>query len=237
MIRWRRIVGLAVALFCLLAPASQAARGTYGKAVLAACDRDAHEATFEGQISAFRTGLKMQLRFTLQVSTPDAPKFRRVGADGFGEWITAPAGVRKYTYDKTVQALLVPASYRTVIEFRWRTAAGKTVRRERVTSRICRQPDLRPDLALRSVRPERDGYVAMVVNRGRGAAGAFAVDFLRNGRAIGTQRVAGVAAGAAVEVFLRNVRCGAGEELLTVVDPRSEVDEADESNDSLSVAC
>jgi hypothetical protein len=178
----------------------------------------------------------MQLRFTLQASTPDAPKFRKVSAEGFGQWLTAPSSARKYTYDKTVQALLVPASYRVAIDFRWR-AGFKTVRSERALSPICRQPDLRPDLVLRTVRPDRDGYVAVVFNRGKQPAGAFDVDFQRNGISIGSTRVAGVAPGQAVDVFLPGPACKAGDELMAVVDPRSEVDEADEDNDTLKVDC
>src|SRR4051794_6166010 len=162
MIRWRRIIGLCAALFCLFTAAADAASTGYGKALLVNCDRDAHVAMFQGQVSAFRK-TRMQLRFTLQVSTPDAPRFRRVAADGFDEWITAPV-VRRYTYDKTVEGLLVPASYRIVVSFRWRDARGRTVRSERAISPVCKQPDLRPDLALRDVRHDRDGYVAVVVN-------------------------------------------------------------------------
>src|SRR4051812_37462142 len=236
MIRWRRIIGLCVALSCLFAGAAEARQSTYAKAVLTACDKNVHQATFQGQMGQVRKGLKMQLRFTLQASTPDAPKFRRVSADGFGQWITAPASARKYLYDKTVQALLVPASYRVAIDFRWR-AGAKTVRSERALSPVCRQPDLRPDLVLRNVRPDRDGYVAVVVNRGKQAAGAFDVDFLRNGTSIGSSRVAGVAPGQAVNVFLPGPACKAGEALMAVVDPRSEVDEADEDNDTLQASC
>src|SRR3954471_16799689 len=117
MIRWRRIIGVLAVLLGLLAPAAEAASG-YGRAVLLSCDRDTHAAVFGGQMSAWRQ-TRMQLRFTLQVSLPEAPRYRRVDADGFGEWINAPV-VRKYSYDKTVLGLLVPASYRTVVDFRWR---------------------------------------------------------------------------------------------------------------------
>jgi hypothetical protein len=235
MVRWRRIIGLCAAVFCLFAPAADARATSYGKALLASCDRDTHVAMFQGQMSAFKRA-KMQMRFTLQVSTPDAPRFRRVAADGFGAWITAPA-VRRYTYDKTVEGLLVPANYRMVVDFRWRDARGRTLRSERATSPVCKQPDLRPDLVLRNIRHDRDGYVAVVVNRGKQPAGAFDVEFLRNGKPIGRTRVLGVAPGANVDVFLPGPPCGAGEELLAVVDPLSEVDEFDEENDSFQVAC
>jgi hypothetical protein len=235
MLRWGRISGLVLALFCLVAPAAHAA--PLGRSVLVSCDRDARQATFQGQVSAYRKGGKMQLRFTLQASTPDEPRYRKIDADGFGQWITAPAGLRKYTYDKTVEALLAPAGYRAVVDFRWRDARGRLVRTEKAISPVCKQPDERPDLILRNVRPDRDGFVAVVVNRGRQVAGAFDVDFLRDGVSVGTARVMEVAAGAAVDVFLPGGSCTSGQELEAVVDPLSEVDETDEENDAFSVTC
>ena len=63
------------------------------------------------------------------------------------------------------------------------TARGKTVRTERAISPVCKQPDARPDLVVRNVRVEDGGYVGVVFNRGREAAGPFDVDFLRRRRA------------------------------------------------------
>jgi len=239
MIRWGRITGLICAVFCVLAPAAGARQATpaYGKAVLTSCDKEAHVATFEGQMMLVKKATKLQMRFTLQASTPESPKLRKIDADGFGEWISAPAGVRKYTYDKTVEALLSPASYRVQIDFRWKASSGRNVRSERAYSPVCRQPDLRPDLVLRNVSSDRDGYTAVVVNRGKGAAGAFDVGFQRNGTSVGSSRVAGIAAGATVNVFLPAPPCGEGEQLTAVVDAQSEVDEVDEENDTFDVSC
>src|SRR6201999_232746 len=108
-------------LFCFAVPAAHA--GPLGKAVVTSCDNDLRTATFEGRMTA-RRGTKMQLRFTLQALTPDQPRWRRIDAPGFGTWISAPAAVGKYSYDKTVEQLLAPASYRAVIEFRWKNARG-----------------------------------------------------------------------------------------------------------------
>jgi len=235
MIRRRRISGLCVALFCLLAPGAQAA-APLGKAALVSCDRAAREAVFEGRVTAYRK-LRMQMRFTLQASTPDEPKWRAIDAPGFGEWISAPAGVVRYTYDKTVQELFAPAGYRAVLNFRWRDARGRTIRAERAVSPVCRQPDSRPDLVLRSVRPDPAGYVAVVVNRGKRAAGPFDVSFLRDGMVVGSASVFGLAPGQAVDVFLPGPRCTPGERLEALVDPGAAVDEANEENDALAVTC
>jgi hypothetical protein len=232
MFRWL----VPMVLFALLVPANAQAASPWAKASLARCDRDLNEAMFSGRMSSYRRSPKMQMRFTLQALTPDEPRWRKVDASGFGEWITVPSGFSRYTYDKTVQGLL-PASYRAVVNFRWRNARGKLIRSERAVSGICRQPDLRPDLVIRNVKADPAGYVAVVVNRGREAAGAFDVRFVRDGKLLGSARVAGLEPQAAVDVFLPGERCAPGTPLEAVVDPRSEVDESNEFNDVVSSLC
>jgi hypothetical protein len=242
MIRWGRIIGASAALFFLLVAGSQARvpQVSYGRAVVMSCDKDVREAVFEGQVRVFRKAPKMQMRFTLQASTPDAPKWRKVEVPDFSEWITAPANVGKYTYDKTVQDLLAPASYRAVVDFRWKSKAGKTIRGERVISPVCKQPDARPDLLVRNVRREDGSFVGVIVNRGRDAAGPFAVDFRLDGVLVGTVEVAGLDPNAPLTVMTPAPKgpCAAPDTPVEVVaDPRTQVDEADEENNSFATTC
>jgi hypothetical protein len=237
MVRWRLITVVVAALMAVLSPCAQAA-SPHARATVVSCDREARQATFEGRVMSYRRAAKMQLRFTLQASTPDEPDWRRVDAAGFGLWITAPGGLAKYTYDKTVQDLLAPASYRVVLNFRWRDARGRLVRSERVVTPICKQPDSRADLVVRDVRAEAGGqYLAVIFNRGRVAAGAFSVDFLGDGAPLGTATVAGLAPQAVVTVVIAGPPCAPGEQIEAVSDSLSQVDEADEENDSLGVSC
>jgi subtilase family serine protease len=111
------------------------------------------------------------------------------------------------------------------------------VRTERAISPVCKQPDARPDLLVRSVRFEAGEYVAVIFNRGREAADAFAVDFLADGAPLGTVEVVGLASQTPVTVMLPGPPCAAGTPVEAVADPRSQVDEADEENDSLGVLC
>jgi hypothetical protein len=240
MIRWRVIIGVSVALVVLLVPGAQARTSPFARAALVSCDSDTREAVFEGRVLSLRKAAKMQLRFTLQALTPDDSGWRRIDAEGFGTWITAPPALGKYTYDKTVQDLLAPASYRAVVDFRWRDRKGKTVRTERAISPVCKQPDARPDLVVRRVRAEDGAYVAVIFNRGREAAGPFAVDFLVDGAPVGTVEVIGLAPRTPITVMTpasATARCAPGTPLEAVADPRSQVDEADEENDSLSAFC
>jgi hypothetical protein len=237
MIRWRGIVGVSVAVFVLLVPGAQARTSPFAKATLVSCDRDAREAVFEGRVLSVKKAAKMQLRFTLQALTPDDSHWRKVDARGFGTWITAPPPLAKYTYDKTVQDLLAPASYRAVVDFRWRDRKGRTVRTERVISPVCKQPDARPDLIVRSIKVEAGEYFAVIFNRGREDADAFAVDFLADGEPLGTFEVVGLAPQTSVTVMLPGPPCAPGTTVEAVADARSEIDEADEENDSLGVLC
>ena len=66
MVRWRRIIGVSVALFALFAGTAQGRTSPFAKATLVSCDRDAREAVFEGRVLTFKRAAKMQLRFTLQ---------------------------------------------------------------------------------------------------------------------------------------------------------------------------
>jgi hypothetical protein len=232
MTRWGCITGLCLALLCLLAPAANAAG--LGKAALAECDPAAGEALFEGRMAAYRQA-RMQVRFTLQVGEGRA-KWRRVAADGFDSWISLPAGFAKYTYEKRVQGLLPGSDYRAVVNFRWRVK-GRVVRSERSTSPVCRLPDNRPDLVVRSVADDAAGYVAKVFNRGRSDAGPFDVAFIVGGVPLGSARVIGLARGQSIDVFMPGPPCTDGEALEAVVDPGSEVDEADEDNDALTRSC
>jgi len=240
MIRWRGILGLSLAVFALVAAGADAAVSGYGKAVVVSCDTGAREAVFEGQIRVFREAPRMQMRFTLQATTPDARKWRKVALPDFSQWVTAPANVGKYTYDKTVQDLLRGGNYRVVVAFRWKSRAGRTIRTEQAISPACKQPDTRPDLVVRKVRIEDGSYVGVVFNRGREAAGPFAVGFLRDGTPVGTVEVIGLAPQTAITVMAAVAQgspCAPGTPLEVVADARAQIDEADEENNSLGASC
>lgn len=230
-----RLLAFALIAFALLAPSAQAS--PYARATLQSCDRQAHEAAFDGRVTAYRGATRMQLRFTLQVRAQDERRWRKVTAPGWGDWISAPSNLARYTYTKRVQELLAPARYRAVVNFRWRDARGRIIRRERAVSPSCRLPDERPDLEVRSVRFFAGLYRAVIFNRGRQAAGPFAVDFLADGRPLGRVEIAGLEPKRAVTALLDGPPCAPGTLLEAIADARSQVDEADEFNDAETNAC
>jgi hypothetical protein len=229
---WRRTLVIMAVALGVTAPSAHAAT-KLGQAVLTRCDSGV--ATFEGRLTPLRRAAKAQMRFILQARTPEEPEWARVPTPGFGSWITAPKAGR-YLYDKTVQELLAPGDYRAVIEFRWRDSHARTLRSERATTKVCRQPDPRPDLSISSIKLG-DRYVAVVENSGRGDAGPFSVAFTRNGQSLGSVTVDALAAGQRTTAALSAPACSPGELIAAQADSLDEVDEADEDGNVLSVTC
>jgi hypothetical protein len=234
---------MTIALLLALPGSAEAASPATVKVVgcVPALDQGLRSATFEARMRASRGSDRMQVRFMLQVRD-DAllPRWRRVVAPGFDLWLSSDTGVRRYTYDRTVQNLKASASYRTVVRFRWLDDAGRTLRTAKLTSGTCRQPDMRPNLVpLRvdvvpgAAEEEPARYLVTLRNAGRTAAGPFAVALDSGPRA----DVLGVAAGETQVVTLTGPACAAGAPLSVTLDPDALIDERVEHDNVLDAAC
>jgi len=223
-----------------------AAHAAPAHARLASCVKStapsARVAVFEGSMRAWRRSERLQLRFRLQSRTPQDPVWRTVRAPGFGRWQSSDAGVRRFVYDKRVERLAAPASYRVVVRFRWRNAHGRIVGGAQHVSGACREPDPRPDLVVRKLlvyrlAPARARYVAVVANTGRTAADAFAIRFDRTGLRLGEVFGSPLAPGHTARVHVDAAACRAGDVLDAVADPDGLIDEHDEADNRRQVSC
>jgi hypothetical protein len=201
-----------------------------------ALEPEARSATFEARMSPARGSERMQVRFALQVDEGELPGWRRVEADGLDEWLTSYTGVRRYAYSKTVRNLSAPASYRMVVRFRW-LDEGEVVKRSRATSRTCRQPDMRPDLAVTAIEPVEGGYEVALSNRGASDAGPFSVALAVGGLELAPVALEQLAAGERRAVSFTGPPCSPGEPLTATVDGADAVDERDDGADKLVAIC
>jgi hypothetical protein len=201
-------------------------------------------AIFRGQMDGVgRNTDRMAMRFDLQVREPGATRYRVVDAPGLGTWIrSAPGTNGGFIWTKQVTKLDAPADYRVRVAFRWYDKAGRTIERAARRSRTCTQPDLRPDLELGALttregpEPGLTRYGVAVRNAGRGDAGAFEVAFGGGDEPL-LVTVPGVRAGAERPVAFVAPTCVSGDTLRFEVDPRGVVDESDEQDNVLRVAC
>ena len=242
----RRIALVLLLFLAGLAPAAPAHAATSGVRLLScesALEQQAREATFEARMRVRKSARKMQMRFTLQTRSQEHPRWHRLGAPGFGKWLTSDTGVGRYVYTKRLVSLAAPASYRTLVRFRWLDADGDRVASARATSAVCRQRDLRPNLKPLGVeaRPGADSshvrYVVPVVNRGRSQAGPFDVVVSVDGTTLPPAQTPELAPGERALVEVMGPPCTPGQLLTADVDPTGAVDERREDDNQLSVPC
>lgn len=241
-----RQLALIVTLFAVgltAAPAHAATSGVKVVGCTSALDPAGRAAVFEGRMKVRRSARKMQMRFTLQERTPGDASWHKLPAAGFGKWLTSDPGVGRYVYTKRVIELEAPASYRTIVKFRWLDAGGHRVAASKSTSALCHQADLRPNLRPLGVqaKPGADAdharYLVPVVNRGKSAAGAFDVVVSVDGTTLTPAQVPSLEPGERALVEVQGPPCQTGQILTVDVDPTGAVDERAEGDNQLSVPC
>ena len=181
----KRTALVLVALAALApAPAARAAEPA-AHVVMTACttglDAQDRAVTYEGRMRRLSGTRRMQMRFALQVRARAAAKWTAVKGPGLNVWVTSNTGVARYSFSKHIENLGAPASYRVMVRFRWLDARRRRIDDRLITSKACREPDLRPDLTAKRIDvqkvgdPARRRYVVVVRNDGATAAGAFDV--------------------------------------------------------------
>jgi hypothetical protein len=192
----------------------------------------------------------LQIKFSLNLTGSDAPA-TAVVASGLGQWLTPsnptlgqrPGDIWKLS--KTVYNL-GGGSYQFAVAFRWLGANGKVLKTATLQSTSCAIKELRPDLAVPSVKvkpisgvPTRDRYLAVVVNQGASASGPFSLRFDPGvvGVSSQTKPITSLNAGQSTKVRFTGPACDAASPPTVVADPTGTVAESDRSNNALTVTC
>lgn len=192
---------------------------------------------------------KLQVKFGLLRRIRRGRPFRLVRGPGLGTW-TSPAnptlGQRPgdvWIVNHPVYDLAGPATYRFRVSFRWIGAGGHVLGTVSRPSPNCYEPELRPDLAVRSITPApiagsttRERFVVAIHNRGKTGAGPFEVQ-LTDGQSAQAVTVASLASGATIRKGFRGPVCRAGGTVTAVADPTNMVDDFNRSNNRLTLTC
>lgn len=232
----KRLILLVSVLAGLLPAATASAKP---RAVVASCDRIHRTAVFEGRMDTLPDAQRMQMRFRLQVFTPDEPEWSVLAVPGFSAWVTSDPGRTRYVYTKRVESLLAPAAYRVVTRFRWLDADGAVLRTARAVSKPCRQPDPRPDLRvfqLGLAPGSSQRYDVTLRNAGRGDAAASVVQLALPDGTVLSADVPPIAPGGREDVFVTGPACRPGSTVTVTADADDAVDERDEAN-AFSLPC
>jgi hypothetical protein len=191
---------------------------------------------------------KLQIKFQLYSRSSSTRPFTRVRGGDLNRWVSPsdPTLGRRsadvWTVIKQVVDLKAPATYRLRAIFRWIGAHNKTLGTMVRTSPSCYQPELRPDLQVKTIsveavpgNPNANEYVAVIRNRGATAAGPFQVQFI-DGSVAKSHSVTSLAAHSTIRERFLGPLCTSGPATVKA-DPVGAVDDYDPSNNSLSVTC
>ncbi len=196
---------------------------------------------------------RMQVKFDLTVTGRRARPFRLAKEkknSSFGKWVSPgnstlgqlPADVWKPVGQAA--NLFAPAYYRLRVSFRWLGAGDGKLAQAVRTSPTCFQPELRPDLVVRSIAitslaapAGEDAYDAVIANRGATAAGPFGVQLSEAQTIAGTITAPGLGSHRSRRVRLDGPACASGELITVTADPAHLIDVSQRKNSALSIPC
>lgn len=248
----RRALITLVLLGLVTAPAAGAAvapaKPVALRAGLVACETGSAAAerfaVFSASMPLVKGAERMELRVDFLQRRPGDADFVRLVVPKFGVWERALPRVPAFVVDKRVNALAAPAAYRVRVRFRWFAADGSVVRRSVRRSKICQQPDPRPDLVFDSVTaqetedPQQARYEVVVRNAGRGdALSSAGVSLTIAGRRFPSRSVVALRSGEKDTVSFLAPRCSGETWLELSLDAAGAIEEAGERNNILSVPC
>jgi hypothetical protein len=193
----------------------------------------------------------MAVKFDLLVSHGRGTPVRALHAGDLGSWVhpsTPTLGQLRgdvWNLQKRVVALHAPAVYRFRVHFRWQGARGPVIGAATRYSRRCSEPELRPDLVVRSIavaadpnHPDQDQYTATIANTGNSGAGPFDVLFATaDGSTTATHTVSLLRAHSSrIETFSGPV-CSSADTPTITADSADQVDDLNRSNNALQATC
>lgn len=238
---------LILMLVCLsagLVAQTAGASSRYG-ARLAACrtSEDAQSGSLEvdATVAPIPGSVRMGLRFDLYRARHAGGRFFRVPAPRLSMWNRSGAHRASYSFAQEVKGLGAPAVYEMRVGFRWYSRTGRVLLTRYRATKLCHQPDRRPDLQVSSVTADAQNpthYEAVLTNTGLTAAGPFSAVLRSRGQPLFGQTVplaSGLAAGESVTVGFDGPACGPGDTApVVVVDSGDEVRESREGNNRRS---
>jgi len=190
---------------------------------------------------------KLQMRFQLESFA--AGQALAIRGGDLGHWISPhpitlgqqPADV--WIVRHPVTGVVVPATYRFKVTFRWIGSGGHILSQTTRTGPACRQPDLRPDLLVRSitVQPAAGGvdrYAAVIGNDGLTAATGVEVLFRPGGGAAAqTATIPRVRPHIDRTVSFVGPACTTATAPTITVDPYDQIDDLNRANNSMAATC
>jgi hypothetical protein len=189
--------------------------------------------------------LKQYLRFVLFERVQGSTSWTTVQDPGskLGQWVLVPTE----TVSSPVANLAAPAAYRFEVSFKWTGAHGRLLGTATRESKVCQQPELRPDLTVDSIaigvaplHPHLDTFQAVIGDLGATGAGPFTVAVVY--AHLGVLRTDDITVQHIGPHVIKTVggagpACDAGTPVTVTVDPQDLIDVYSRSQATLATTC
>jgi hypothetical protein len=210
-------------------------------AKLVACDVSSGDraATYYARMDTIAAASKMQIRFQLlERLGRDAP-WTKLDVPALRQWHTSQAGVNRFGWKQTVDALRVGGAYKARVQYRWLSAAGSALEAETRESPVCRGP--MPNIAVvdLSVKPgptdDTRTYRVGVSNTGKTDAAGVNVSLSVDKAILDTVALPQLAAGETKTVSFTGPACRHA--VRVTADPDNLIGETLENDNSQLFSC
>jgi hypothetical protein len=196
-------------------------------------------ATFYARMDTVAAASKMQIRLQLLERLGRDDSWSKLDVPALRQWHTSQAGVKRFGWKQTVDALRLGAAYKARVQYRWLSPAGTVLGTQSRDTPVCRGPlptlvigDLTgkvgPTAATRTYRVD-------VSNRGKIDADDVEVELSVDKAILDTVTISQLAVGESRTVSFTGPVCRRAARV--TVDPTNSIGESVEGDNSELFAC
>jgi hypothetical protein len=240
-------IATALAVLAAFPAASLAARRTEPPAApgltakVVACDVTSSDrsATFHARMDTVAGASKLQIRFQLLERLGRDVPWTRLDVPALRQWHTSQAGVQRFGWKQTVDALRIGGAYKARVQYRWLSPAGTVLATDTRDTPVCRGP--LPNLVVGNltVTPGPTNgtrtYRVDIENHGKVDADQVDVSLSVDKAILDTVRLNQLAAGETRSAVFTGPPCRNG--VRVKVDPGNSIGETIENDNSQLFAC
>jgi hypothetical protein len=210
-------------------------------AKVVACDVTSgnRAATFYARMDTIPGASKMQIRFQLQERLGRGDTWSKLDVPALRQWHTSQAGVKRFGWKQTVDALRLGGAYKARVQYRWLSASGTVLDTVSRDTPACRGP--LPNLTIGDLAVKAGPtagtrtYRVDVTNRGKTDADGVDVSLSVDKAILDTVTVSRLAAGETRTVTFTGPPCRRA--VRAKADPGNTIGETDEDDNSQLFSC
>jgi hypothetical protein len=206
-----------------------------------ACDVTSADraATFYARMATIPAASKLQIRFQLLERLGHDDTWNKLDVPALRQWHTSAAGVQRFGWKQTVDALRIGGAYKARVQYRWLTPAGSVLESESRDTPVCRGP--LPNLTVGNLEvgpgptPDTRAYRVDVSNGGKISADNVDVSLSVDKAILDTVTLSHLAVGETRSVTITGPPCQRG--IRATADPKNSIGESLEGDNSQLFAC